>query len=123
MFGLEFSPDAIVNLAVAAVIGGLFAGAVSFVVARRAFRRSLRVMGRLANNSEGYFEMTARFMENFARELFRELGLLEELELGWTKDENGRISDYSIRLKVGPSMARQELSRPGAPGAATEAVS
>ena len=109
MFGLTFDFVALVN----ATAGGFVGAILSLAIALVFYRRSIEQARRAANDALQAFEMTARFLDSFADQSFRALGIRDLIRVTWSKDSDGRITNANVIVSIGVA---QETDSAGAVG-------
>ncbi len=97
MFGLTFDLVALVN----ALVGGFVGAAVSIPIALHFYRQSSEQARRAADAAEQAFVMNARFLDSFADQTFRALGIRDRVRVTWSKDASGRITNANVVVSAG----------------------
>ncbi len=108
MFGLTFDLVALVN----AIVGGFVGAAVSIPIALHFYRQSSEQAlhlnrqsseqaRRAADAAEQAFVMTARFLDSFADQTFRALGIRDRVRVTWSKDASGKITNANVVVSAG----------------------
>ena len=92
MFGLTFDFVALVN----AIAGGFVGAILSLPIGLIFYRRSIEQARRAADDAEQAFLMTARFLDSFADQTFRALGIRDRVHLEWSQDASGKITNPNV---------------------------
>lgn len=94
MWVLDLNLPDVVQVAIGVVTGGLITGFFAWRSAKRVEER-FQV---LDDNIQESFEITARFLETYAQVTLDD----DSIEIGFSRDEDGRIENAEVTLHVGP---------------------